>query len=100
MNIWQAFLPSLLGMTLLFLGTVIGMAIIYFIVSAIKRSAKKQAEPAAAAPEAKEPAPGTFGSVKLYNTQPKTAAMIMAIVADKTNTPINELRFISIKQVD
>ena len=30
---------------------------------------------------------------------PKTAAMVMAIVADKMGKPINELRFISIKEV-
>ena len=30
---------------------------------------------------------------------PKTAAMLMAIVADKTGKPLNELRFISIKEV-
>ena len=29
----------------------------------------------------------------------KTAAMVMAIVADKLGKPINELRFISIKEV-
>ena len=28
-----------------------------------------------------------------------SAAMLMAIVADKTGTPLNELRFISIKEV-
>jgi hypothetical protein len=29
----------------------------------------------------------------------KTAAMLMAIVAEKTGKPLNELRFISIKEV-
>ena len=45
-------------------------------------------------------APGSAGKLKLYNTDPKTAAMIMAIVADKLQKPINELRFISIKEVE
>ena len=44
-------------------------------------------------------APGTAGELKLYDTPPKTAAMIMAIVADKMGKPLNELRFISIKEV-
>ena len=44
-------------------------------------------------------APGTAGQLKLYDTPPKTAAMIMAIVADKMGKPLNELRFISIKEV-
>ena len=33
------------------------------------------------------------------DNEPKTAAMIMAIVADKLQKPLNELRFISIKEV-
>ena len=57
--------------------------------------------PAPAAPVAAEQpvAPGSAGKLKLYDTDPKTAAMIMAIVADKLGKPINELRFISIKEV-
>ena len=46
-----------------------------------------------------QPAPGTAGQLKLYDTPPKTAAMLMAIVADKMGKPLNELRFISIKEV-
>lgn len=49
-----------------------------------------------AAPEA----PGTAGKLKLHNVEPKTAAMLMAIVADKLGKPLNELRFISIKEVE
>ena len=45
------------------------------------------------------PAPGTAGQLKLHDVEPKTAAMIMAIVADKMGKPLNELRFISIKEV-
>ena len=49
---------------------------------------------------AKAPAaPGTAGKLKLYDVEPKTAAMLMAIVADKMGKPLNELRFISIKEV-
>ena len=44
-------------------------------------------------------APGTAGQLKLHDVEPKTAAMIMAIVADKLGKPLNELRFISIKEV-
>jgi 3-oxoacyl-ACP reductase-like protein len=44
-------------------------------------------------------APGTAGQLKLHDVEPKTAAMLMAIVADKLQKPINELRFISIKEV-
>lgn len=45
-------------------------------------------------------AKGTCGELKLINTNERDAAMIMAIVADQTNTPLNELRFKSIKRVE
>ena len=52
------------------------------------------------APVAEAPkAPGSAGQLKLHDVEPKTAAMLMAIVADKMGKPINELRFISIKEV-
>jgi len=41
---------------------------------------------------------GSAGQLKLYDVEPKTAAMLMAIVADKLGKPLNELRFISIKE--
>ena len=45
-------------------------------------------------------APGSAGELKLYNVEPRTAAMLMAIVADKMGKPLNELRFISIREVE
>ena len=54
--------------------------------------------PAPEAPPAPT-APGSAGGIKLYDVEPKTAAMLMAIVADKMGKPLNELRFISIKEV-
>ena len=44
--------------------------------------------------------PGSAGTLKLYTVDPRTAAMLMAIVADKMGKPLNELRFISIKEVE
>lgn len=55
---------------------------------------------AASAPAADVPlAPGTAGDLKLYDTEPRDAAMIMAIVADTLQKPLNELRFLSIREV-
>ncbi len=45
-------------------------------------------------------APGAAGQVKLHNVEPKIAAMAMAIVADTLGKPLNELRFISIREVE
>ena len=42
---------------------------------------------------------GTAGELKLHDVDPKSAAMIMAIVADKLDKPLNQLRFLSIKEV-
>lgn len=47
-----------------------------------------------------EYASGSCGELKLVNTDERDAAMIMAIVADTTGTPLNELRFKSIKRVE
>ena len=44
-------------------------------------------------------APGSAGELKLYDTDPRTAAMLMAIVADELQAPLNELRFLSIREI-
>lgn len=53
--------------------------------------------PAPAAPAA--PAPGTAGELKLFHVDEREAAMVMAVVAHKLGKPLNELRFISIREV-
>jgi hypothetical protein len=45
------------------------------------------------------PAPGSAGKIALHDVPDKTAAMLMAIVADRTGRPLNQLRFISIREV-
>ena len=59
---------------------------------------KPEAVPAAE-PAPKPVAPGSAGQLKLHDVEPKTAAMIMAIVAHQMGKPLNELRFLSIKEV-
>ena len=73
----------------------------YAAVAPVAPAAAPVAAPAAApAPAAPKPtAPGSAGELKLHDVEPKTAAMLMAIVADKMGKPLNELRFISIKEV-
>lgn len=61
---------------------------------------KKVEDDASATTDAPALANGTCGELKLVNTDERDAAMIMAIVADATQTPLNELRFKSIKRVD
>jgi len=57
-----------------------------------------QASVQAAAPGIE--APGSAGEIKLYNVPDRQAAMVMAIVADHLKTPLNQLRFKSIKRID
>ena len=91
--------------TALTLGLVALLALVV-IVAVIRKAVinKKAAEVTVeAAPEAPTPAPlapGSAGELKLHNVEPKTAAMVMAIVADKLGKPLNELHFISIKEVN
>lgn len=64
-----------------------------------KQKAKKGVVATEATETSKEFASGSAGDVKLFDVPDRDAAMIMAIVADKSGKPINEIRFISIKDV-
>ena len=81
------------------LALVVIIAIIRKAIS-IKKAANVVVEEASAPAYEAPTAPGSAGKLKLHNVEPKTAAMVMAIVADKLQKPINELRFISIKEVE
>jgi Na+-transporting methylmalonyl-CoA/oxaloacetate decarboxylase gamma subunit len=105
LNIGEAGLYALLGYAVVFLGLVLLMTVVtiigkIFIAKANKEAKATPAPVAAPVEEApKATAPGSAGQLKLHDVEPKTAAMLMAIVADKMGKPINELRFISIKEV-
>ncbi len=114
-SITNAAIVALLGYAVVFAGLIALMIVLVIMGKAFSAKDKKAAAvaaaakaslataapavPAAAPQQSGEPAPGTAGQLKLYDTNPKTAAMIMAIVADKMGKPLNELRFISIKEV-
>ena len=102
-NILDAGVYALLGYALVFAGLSLLMCVVILLGKYFARvAAKKEAEipaPAPVAPPAPATAPGAAGQLKLHNVEPKTAAMVLAIVADKMGKPSNELRFISIKEV-
>ena len=112
-GIADAAVVALLGYGVVFFGLILLMVVITILGKVMTAKTKKAeaakatlaaatpvaAAPVAAAPAAPQPAPGTAGQLKLHDVNPKTAAMIMAIVADKMGKPLNELRFISIKEV-
>ena len=104
-SLGQAGLYALLGYAVVFFGLILLMLVVIgigkiFIAAAQKNKAKAEEAEAPAEPAVTPPAPGSAGELKLYNVEPKTAAMIMAIVADKLGKPLNELRFLSIREVE
>ena len=106
-GIGEAGVYALLGYGMVFFGLILLMVVVMIMGKIF--TAKKEtpaAAPVAAAPAAAPAAPveapvapGTAGQLKTYDVPPKTCAMLMAIVADKMGKPLNELRFISIKEV-
>ena len=104
-SIGTAALIVVLGMAVVFFGLILLMYVTKIAGAVISR--KKAAEPApapaaaaSAAPAAKNaPAPGSAGKIALHDVPDKTAAMLMAIVASRTGKPLNQLRFISIREV-
>ena len=114
-SILNAGIVAVLGYAVVFFGLILLMLVVMAMGKAFMAKDAKAAAPAAAKaaapaavavteiPAALDPtnatAPGTAGQLKLYDTPPKTAAMIMAIVANQMGKPLNELRFISIKEV-
>ena len=106
-GILDAGIVAILGYAVVFFGLILLMIVIMIIGKIFTAKTSKKAEnpapvaapiPTAASTVPVE-APGSAGALKLYDTPPKTAAMLMAIVADKMGKPLNELRFISIKEV-
>ncbi len=104
----NAAVVALLGYCVVFFGIVLLMCVITIMgkIFVAKANKAKAAAPAPAAPVTVTPvaaaapeAPGSAGQLKLHDVPPKTAAMLMAIVADQMGKPLNELRFISIKEV-
>ena len=112
-SIPNAAIVALLGYAVVFFGLILLMIVVTVMgkifIAKDKKAAEKAAaakaslpsQPAPVAPVAAESpaAPGSAGQLKLHDVSPKTAAMLMAIVADKMGKPLNELRFISIKEV-
>ncbi len=110
LNIGENLLDAVLGYLVVFIGLSLLMCVVIIVGKIMVAQAKKAkaapaavpaapAAPAAPAVKALPAAPGTAGEVKIYDTDPRDAAIIMAIVADKLQKPLNELRFVSIKEV-
>ena len=111
MSLGEGLLVSALGMGIVFLVLIALSLAIKVLSGSINLFAKSPVEAAPAtalaAPVVASPvavsatmiqAPGSPGEVDLYGVDPKTAAMVMAIVADEMQVPLNRLRFVSIRE--
>ena len=100
----NAGIVALLGYVVVFAGLIVLMAVVIAIGKVFIAKSNKQKVQEPVAPVVQEApkavAPGAAGQLKLHNVEPKTAAMLMAIVANKMGKPLNELRFLSIKEVE
>ena len=105
----EAGVTAIFGYIVVFVGLIILMALIQGVGAIFIAKDKKEAEKKSAGnndtvtetvPEKAAPlAPGSAGHVKLFDVPDKEAAMVMAVVAHKMQKPLNELHFISIKEV-
>lgn len=94
-------LISLIGFATVFAVLVVLMFIIQAI-SVMVSDKKTKAEAPVKTEQTKpvqEEKVDAYTGVKLINVSDKDAAIIMAIVADKLDKPLDNLRFISIKEV-
>lgn len=102
LSVANAGITAVLGYLVVFVGLILLMLVVMLmgkIMVAQNKKAAAETSSATPAPAAAKPAPGTAGGLKLYDTDPRDAALVMAIVADTLGKPLNELRFISIKEV-
>lgn len=105
MTFSDALIYSLLGICVVFFALILLMCIIKLMTALgdwedkKKAVASAEAAPAAASAPTVQPSSGCPREVKIYDTDPRAAAMMMAIVADTTKIPLNKLRFISIREI-
>ncbi len=104
-SIPEVLLIALVGFLTVFTVLVVLMGIITLISVLFSDNKKSASNPTAApVPEAVstpavQDAADTYEGVKLIGVSDKEAAMLMAIVADELDKPLDNLRFISIKEV-
>jgi len=103
-SVSEGLLYALIGFVLVLIVLAVLMGFIYLLSYCVRKFADRKKTPDAAVTAATEVAPelapGSSGSIKLYNVDERTAAMVMAIIADELQTPLNELRFVSIKEIN
>ncbi|MBR2984475.1 MAG: OadG family protein [Clostridia bacterium] len=102
----DALLISIAGVLLIMFALALLIGVIYLMKWILKMfqpmsklKAQAEATPTPVAKKEVAYAKGSCGDLCLNNVSEKDAAMVMAIVADQLQTPLNQLRFKSIKEV-
>lgn len=99
-SITDILLISLIGFVTVFIVLIVLMGIIVLISKVFSEKKKPVAEVKSETTEpANAPVVDNYTGVKLYGVSDKDAAILMAIVADKLQKPLDNLRFISIREV-
>ena len=103
MTLGNGLVMSLLGMSIVF--AVLAFLMLFITVMSRMINGKKPEEAASAPAEpaaeaAPELAKGSCGDVQLFDVDDRTAALLMAIVADKMQNPLNEIRFVSMREIE
>jgi Na+-transporting methylmalonyl-CoA/oxaloacetate decarboxylase gamma subunit len=100
MPVQDVLLVVILGICIVFVGLFAIFCIVRIMAAVIEKTSKPAAAETAAVAAPVSVTPETFpGGVNLNNVDNKSAAILMAIVADELKIPPGELRFISIKEV-
>lgn len=105
MGILESLGLSVLGICIVFIVLILLMGVIHVMAKTIgsKKTVSEVApvsHPAVTEFKPAMPAPGSCGELTAFSVPDRIAAMVMAITADQLNVPLNELRFISIKEVN
>ena len=103
----DSLLLALVGFVVVFI-TLIALIAVIKVIAGISSSKKTDetfeltpaAEAATVADPELIPAAGSMGEIVLYDVDEHSAALIMAIVADKMKAPLNTLRFKFIKLIE
>lgn len=106
-SITDALIIALVGFATVFVVLIVLMGIIALISKLFggKTAPADEPEAVSAAPETvvaaseAERTKDNYTGVKLHGIDDKTAAVLMAIVAHKLNKPLDNLRFISVREV-
>ncbi len=98
MSIGESVIYSLLGLSVVFVALICLLIMVKILTKLMPVPAQEIAPPASHTMPMPE-ASGTAGELALHDVDPRQAAMVMAIVADELQTPLNELRFTSIKEI-